>query len=1173
MLNKLKSKSFWLTAFNWLAAQLLVATLILVIVVGTVITTTTGRNWIVNQSLNWLNSSSILQDQNLNIELTNFNSPEANHITFDELILYKQESVWVRIKKFDLIVALKPLWLKRIYIENFSAASVYYQQLPIEPAEPEPKDNEKKPLELPFVKIDAIKIDELIIDQALPEALLPPFANDNRLRYSVTGNGQFSPSSGLALNLDAQSMIDRLASITVKTTSQSMFQSVIEANINEPAKGWLGYWLKLPEAQAIAAEIEVGVQQVEDRFEFDIKQLAMPLGDHAIGLRGNLEFQPTVPTASDNTWALTVANTELQIDDSKHTISGNITYPQIEANVVLNRFPVDIVNPWLPELTAGFIDADLKLSESIEDIHFAGNLNALLTYAAKQFSLNVDANGDLNQVDIAKFNAKFADATADASGKLDLKGDGNNLNFKAANLSTDTLKPFSIPIPDNLYAKVATANGQLKGAITNPRGEANLIANGKYLDQPFDLHGDIAAQGENIVIQDVVITLPEGSSHVKGDVNWKTIEGNIDAHLEQLPLTLLSLVGVELPETLTAKLTGDLNAKGNLAQPDAIGTLNLVGQYEEIPFSVGANATYQGELATLSKLVVNAYDETVLTANGSYRAENFDFQLRIDELPLKLLNAFDIGIPEGEFSANLNADGSIATPNLNGDIHYATVLKGYSQSGERENINLKIDTTLKTIEDILSVNANIRKNQDDPGKIAVTIPFHEYLKELTGAAEDRSDSLALDTKLDADLDLQLVSFLLDPDINQLYGTFRANLVAAGSLHKPKVTGSINIEDTNYLNSLTGTRIDNLNCRVNAQNQLFSFVDCAATDGNSGKYQMIGDIRLPSKTLPEEVDVTLKTRKANILKRPDIESEATGEISVVGDFKKLLAKGELEVSPFNAIIDINTGANPPELDVREVYDEEESNQEQQASSAAPEIEFDLKITATQQAYLRGRGLDAELSGDILLKGTASDPQYSGEFNVLRGDFEVFGKKFNLEQGQVNFINNAIAIAVRGVYEKKGNEIIAEITGQNDDFKIKLSSIPSMPQDEILSFIIFGESAQEIDPIKAIQLAQAVKKLQGGGSSFDLIGSARDLLGVDSLTIDNEEETEDSAGGINVGVGKYLNDRTYLELERTPDPSEPWKGTIEIELTPRIHLQSSTGGTSGIDSAEIIWEKDY
>ena len=92
----------------------------------------------------------------------------------------------------------------------------------------------------------------------------------------------------------------------------------------------------------------------------------------------------------------------------------------------------------------------------------------------------------------------------------------------------------------------------------------------------------------------------------------------------------------------------------------------------------------------------------------------------------------------------------------------------------------------------------------------------------------------------------------------------------------------------------------------------------------------------------------------------------------------------------------------------------------------------------------------------------------------------------------------------------------------------------------------------------------------GSTFDPLESTRHLLGVDSLIIDNEETEE--GNGLSFGLGKYISDKVFVELKHTPDPAQPWQGTVEVELTPNITLQSSTNETGGA-RGEIMWKHDY
>ena len=131
------------------------------------------------------------------------------------------------------------------------------------------------------------------------------------------------------------------------------------------------------------------------------------------------------------------------------------------------------------------------------------------------------------------------------------------------------------------------------------------------------------------------------------------------------------------------------------------------------------------------------------------------------------------------------------------------------------------------------------------------------------------------------------------------------------------------------------------------------------------------------------------------------------------------------------------------------------------------------------------------------------------------------------------------------------------------------MPTLPQEEILSRLLFGDSVQNISAWQAMSLASAVNKISNG-SSFNPLDATRDKLGFDSLSVG--QESEDEGGGVNVGVGKYLNERVYLELERSSNPAQPWQGNLKIEITDELRLNSTTAST-GKSSAALEWRRDY
>jgi translocation and assembly module TamB len=127
---------------------------------------------------------------------------------------------------------------------------------------------------------------------------------------------------------------------------------------------------------------------------------------------------------------------------------------------------------------------------------------------------------------------------------------------------------------------------------------------------------------------------------------------------------------------------------------------------------------------------------------------------------------------------------------------------------------------------------------------------------------------------------------------------------------------------------------------------------------------------------------------------------------------------------------------------------------------------------------------------------------------------------------------------------------------------------MPEDEVLARLLFGREAARISPWQAITIAQAVNRLRGGGSAFDVMGETRRILRVDQIEI---RESDLNDGETLVSVGKYMSDRVYVELERGIQ-AEAGRAMVEVELTPSIRLETEIG-TNAEGGLGLIWLWDY
>jgi translocation and assembly module TamB len=132
-------------------------------------------------------------------------------------------------------------------------------------------------------------------------------------------------------------------------------------------------------------------------------------------------------------------------------------------------------------------------------------------------------------------------------------------------------------------------------------------------------------------------------------------------------------------------------------------------------------------------------------------------------------------------------------------------------------------------------------------------------------------------------------------------------------------------------------------------------------------------------------------------------------------------------------------------------------------------------------------------------------------------------------------------------------------------VSLSSSPSLPEDEILSRMLFGRSSFDLSAIEAAELAASIARLAGQDTGIDPIGAIQAGLGVDRLRLGITSE-----GNAEVGVGQYLSPDVYLEV--TSRGAEGSSVEVEWQPEPQISISSTTRST-GDSRVSVRWKRDY
>jgi translocation and assembly module TamB len=142
----------------------------------------------------------------------------------------------------------------------------------------------------------------------------------------------------------------------------------------------------------------------------------------------------------------------------------------------------------------------------------------------------------------------------------------------------------------------------------------------------------------------------------------------------------------------------------------------------------------------------------------------------------------------------------------------------------------------------------------------------------------------------------------------------------------------------------------------------------------------------------------------------------------------------------------------------------------------------------------------------------------------------------------------------------------VTGEATNPKFVFASVPALPEDEVLARLIFGRSMSNLSPLQIAQLAEAAAQLAGVGGSTSLLQNLRNAIGVDDLDVITDDQ-----GGTSVQAGKYLNDRTYVTIQKGEKPGSG-KARIDLTVGRGVKLRGEASD-AGEAKGGIFYEKEY
>ncbi|MCL6740489.1 translocation/assembly module TamB [Sphingomonas sp. RB56-2] len=737
------------------------------------------------------------------------------------------------------------------------------------------------------------------------------------------------------------------------------------------------------------------------------------------------------------------------------------------------------------------------------------------------------------------------------------RGEKTTIAIAALNVAGSTATGSLRADPGGFTGQLRLANGPINGTLDfapvndDQRIEAHLAANGLNLAGPPALSvrtgrvdGTIILAEEQTTLDGVVTARGLSTSgvslaRVSANAHLVNGTGQVRAAVSGMRGSAFQLVALAnvTPDRVSVTGRGELDRKPLTLESPAVLT-RVAGGWEVAPTRV----RFGGGLGTLS----------------GRTGDQPQFRADIQALPLQLL---DVVWPKAEL-------GGIASGRV--EYSWAGQPSGSANLRVRGLSRAGLVLTSKPID--VGVNAVLGQGRAALRAVAVSDGKAIGRAQARFAPLGRGPIVA--ELMNAPMLLQMryagpadtLWRLSGVEVFDLSGPIAIGADIGGRLVEPQIRGSLKADGARIESAVTGMVVE----RVHAQGRFAGprLVLSGITGSTPGGGTISGSGTVDFSGGKTGLDLKFDAARARLLDRDDLAATVTGPLAIKSGGEGGTISGKLHLDSGRFTLGrASAAASVPQLVVRNVgQDADEVIELRQLQPWKLDVDV-----AGGELNVRGLGIDSRWTTDLSVKGTVDAPRLTGRADLIRGDYEFAGRNFRLDRGAIRFRGESPPdpfLDIRAAAQIQGLDASILVGGTGLKPEITFASVPQLPQDELLSRLLFGTSITNLSAPEALQLATAVAALRSGSGTLDPINALRRAVGLDRLRI----LPADVATGQKTAVsaGKYLTRKLFVEV--ITDGQGYSATRAEYQVTRWLSILSSVS-TIGRTSANVRVSKDY
>ena len=431
---------------------------------------------------------------------------------------------------------------------------------------------------------------------------------------------------------------------------------------------------------------------------------------------------------------------------------------------------------------------------------------------------------------------------------------------------------------------------------------------------------------------------------------------------------------------------------------------------------------------------------------------------------------------------------------------------------------------------------------------------------------------AVDAKVSGKVSVGIINPLLEARGQHADGTLEIDASVQGSVQAPQIGGTARLLQASLRDYGRGVSITNIEAELEGEAGAVKIKSMTAVAA-PGTLKVTGSVGVLQPKIP--IDIKIVAANAQPIVSKLITANLDADLHISGTLREHVeVDGKLLLNRTLIGIPNSLPPNVAVLDVR-----------RRGKAAAPPpdkpliVALNVAVHAPRQILVQGRGLDAEMGGDLHIGGSSDSPLVSGDFLLLRGNFSIAGNKLTFtSDSNVSFNGTGLQNRLDPTLDFTANSTVnsssgdasvsLRITGLADAPQFEFTSVPALPQDEIMALLLFGTPANALSPLQLAQVGVALASLSGvgGDSNLNPLVKIQKSLGLDRLNVGAGTTTNTGTGttentGASIQAGRYISKRVYIEGKQSTTGTSQLEA--DIDLTKRLKLQTKLGnGTASV-----------